>query len=84
MVVFSTLQNWFFVYLFFTTATVDGKTGTMTVEMNLITYTTHPSDNHGTWRIKDASGGLEGLHGGGDWIVGAGVNRYEGKVHFSK
>ena len=70
------------VELFFTTATVDGKTGTMTVEMNLDSWQLNPSENHGTWVIKDAAGGLAGLHGGGDWIVGGGVNRYEGQVHF--
>ena len=69
------------VEIFFTTATVDGKTGTMTVEMNMIAYPTHSSDNHGTWRIKDATGGLEGLHGEGAWL--SSPNRYEGKVHFS-
>jgi len=70
------------VELYFTTATVDGKTGTMTIEMNMITFPTHLSDSHGTWRIKDAEGALEGLHGEGVWLLGP--NRYEGKVHFSK
>jgi len=69
------------VELHFTTATVDGKTGTMTIEMNMIAFPAHPSDNHGTWRIKDAEGGLEGLHGEGAWL--SNPNRYEGKVHFS-
>ncbi len=67
--------------LTFTTASVDGKTGTMTVEMNIIQYPADESANHGTWRIKDASGGLEGLHGEGIWL--SAPNRYEGKVHFS-
>ena len=70
------------VEIHFTTATVDGKTGTMTIEMNMIAFPAHPSDNHGTWRIKDAAGGLEGLHGEGAWL--SSPNRYEGKVHFSK
>jgi hypothetical protein len=74
------------VEIHFTTATVDGKTGAMTVEMNMIAWPNHRDDNHGTWRIKDASGGLEGLHGGGEWITyknGVRVNIYEGTVHFS-
>ena len=66
----------------FTMATVDGKTGTMTIELNMLLYRTHPADSIGSWRIKDAAGGLEGLHGGGVWL--AAPNRYEGKVHFSK
>jgi hypothetical protein len=70
------------VEIVFTTATVDGKTGTMTIEMTMIGYPTHPADAHGTWRIKDAAGGLEGLQGGGVWLQAP--NRYEGKVHFSK
>ena len=69
------------VEIVFTTATVDGKTGTMTVEMNMIAFPSNPSDNHGTWRIKDAAGGLAGLHGEGAWL--SSPNRYEGKVHFS-
>ena len=68
--------------IFFTTATVDGKTGTMTIELNMISYPTHQSDNHGTWRIKDATGELIGLHGEGAWL--SAPNRYEGKVHFSE
>ena len=36
------------VELFFTIAAVDGKIGTMTVAMNLISFPTHQSDNHGT------------------------------------
>lgn len=67
--------------IFFTTATVDGKTGTMTIELNMILYRADYSASHGTWRIKDAAGGLEGLHGEGAWL--AAPNRYEGKVHFS-
>jgi hypothetical protein len=74
------------VELLFTTATVEGKTGTMTVEMNLVSFPAHPWDNHGTWRIKDAAGGLAGLHGEGEWITYTdhAVNMYEGTVHFSK
>ncbi len=75
------------VELSFVTAVVAGKRGTMTVEMNLIAFPSHPWDNHGTWRIKDAAGGLEGLHGEGEWITYANnkaVNMYEGTVHFTK
>ena len=69
------------VEIVFTTATVDGKTGTMTIEMEMISFPLHRVDNHGTWRIKDAAGGLAGLHGEGAWL--SVPNRYEGKVHFS-
>ncbi len=69
------------VELFFTIATVNGRTGSMTVEMNMISYPGQVAENHGTWRIKDATGGLEGLHGEGVWL--SGPNRYEGKIHFS-
>jgi hypothetical protein len=74
------------VELSFVTALVAGKRGTMTVEMNLISFPSHPWDNHGTWRIKDAAGGLAGLHGEGEWITYTDhpVNMYEGTVHFSR
>ena len=74
------------VEIHFTTATVDGKTGTMTIEMNSISWPNHREDNHGTWRIKDAAGGLACLHGKGEWITyrnGVRVNVYEGTVHFN-
>ena len=74
------------VELFFVTALVAGKRGTMSVEMNLIAFPGHPWDNHGTWRIKDAAGELKGLHGEGEWITYTDhpVNMYEGTVHFSR
>ncbi len=75
------------VELSFVTAVVADRRGTMTVEMNLIAFPSHPWDNHGTWRIKYAAGGLEGLHGEGEWITYANnrsVNMYEGTVHFTK
>jgi hypothetical protein len=49
----------------------------MTVLLNL-----NGGRKDGTWVIQSASGGLAGLHGGGEWIVSGGVNEYEGRVHF--
>ena len=67
--------------LVFETATVDGKTGGLIIQLNL--KAEWGKMNYGTWVIKDASGGLEGLHGGGIWIYQAGViNEYVGGFHF--
>ena len=76
------------VKLFFTTATVGGLTGQLTIRLRLLfaNPALNPNPNfpsHGTWRIIDATGDLEGLHGGGEWIyIPRVVNRYEGTIHF--
>ena len=67
------------VELFFEEATVDGKTGTLTIRMVLVSSIQNPDfPTHGNWRIIDATGGLEGLRGQGKW----GNGWYEGTIHF--
>jgi hypothetical protein len=67
------------VEIFFEEATVDEKTGTLTIRMNLVASMANPDfPTHGNWRIIDATGGLEGLHGQGTW----GSGWYEGTIHF--
>lgn len=70
--------------IFFMTATVHGRTGTMTVQLLNLAWSGAPEKTHGYWRIQSASGGLEGLQGGGEWITGVGVNRYEGTIHWTR
>ncbi len=70
--------------IFFTTATVGGKTGTMTVQLINMAWSGAPEKTHGYWRIQNASGELAGLQGGGDWVTGGGVNQYQGTIHWSR
>ena len=66
------------VEIFFEEATVDGKIGTLTIRMSLVVSMNPDFPSHGNWRIIDATGGLEGLHGRGTW----GAGWYEGTIHF--
>ena len=72
------------VEIYFASATVEDRTGTLTIRMRYLMVSPYPLKGHGTWRILDATGELEGLHGGGEWIINYAldINRYVGTIHF--
>ena len=67
----------------FETATVLGKSGSLTIEANL--GSNRPSDAVWHWTILGGTGELVNLHGHGTWapeVLGGTVEFYEGQVHF--
>lgn len=62
--------------------TVAGRAGSM--EMEIIFFTMTRKTMTGTWRIKSATGELEGLHGEGSWWwSGNPMGEYAGKIHWT-
>jgi hypothetical protein len=64
-------------------ATIDGKTGTLTILFNQDV----PTALAGTWVIIGGTGDLKSLHGQGTWTIPGFVNGvpcqvFEGQVHF--
>jgi hypothetical protein len=67
----------------FETATVLGKSGSLTIEANM--GSNRPSDAAWHWTILGGTGELANLHGHGTWAPenpGDVVEFYEGQVHF--
>ncbi len=66
----------------FTSATIDGKTGGLTLRLNGISYP--DGSSVGTWHIVEGTGDLANIHGEGTWgkAAGPGQTLYSGIVHF--